>query len=141
MTVKFIVPGRPVGKGRPRVTRYGTYTPEKTKKYEELVRQCWREQSGQSFSGGIPLVARINAHFPIPKGTSKKKAAEMVGKPYLHKPDADNVAKGILDALNGKAYPDDGQVMIGGSWKWYTEGEGHTAVTIEILLEDLHERT
>lgn len=29
---------------------------------------------------------------------------------FLHKPDADNVAKSILDALNGLAYKDDSQV-------------------------------
>ena len=29
--IKLTIPGEPVAKGRPRVTRYGTYTPEKTK--------------------------------------------------------------------------------------------------------------
>ena len=29
---------------------------------------------------------------------------------YLHKPDTDNVAKVILDSLNGLAYKDDNQV-------------------------------
>lgn len=130
MAIEFTVPGRPVGKGRPRVTRYGTYTPEKTRKYEELVRRCWKEQSGETFSGGVALVADIRAYFPIPKGTSKKKAAAMAGTLYLHKPDSDNISKLVLDALNERAYPDDSCVMIGGSWKYYTDGEPHTVVTI-----------
>lgn len=29
---------------------------------------------------------------------------------YMHKPDADNIGKIILDALNGIAYADDNQV-------------------------------
>lgn len=34
-----------------------------------------------------------------------------MGEPYTHKPDADNVAKAVLDALNGLAYEDDSQVQ------------------------------
>lgn len=46
--IMFTVHGKPQGKGRPRVTSHGTYTPEKTKQYEELVRWCWRADSGKS---------------------------------------------------------------------------------------------
>jgi Holliday junction resolvase RusA-like endonuclease len=121
MAIEFIVPGRPVGKGRPRVTRYGTYTPEKTRKYEELVRRCWKEQSGETYSGGIALVADIRGNFPIPQSTSKKRRATMVGAPYPHKCDADNLAKSILDALNNVAFPDDSAVCILNVTKVYSE--------------------
>lgn len=129
-SIQFTVPGVPVGKGRPRVTRYGTYTPQKTKDYEALVRQCWQTQSGQGFAGGIPIFAKFRAFFPIPKSTSKKKAAAMEGTLHLHKPDSDNVAKAILDALNQYAYPDDSAVMIDGVYKYYTNGLPHVEVTI-----------
>ena len=66
-SIQFTVPGVPVGKGRPRVTRYGTYTPEKTRAYEEKVRLCWQTQSGKSFPAGIPLLAHITAWFSVPK--------------------------------------------------------------------------
>ena len=121
MEIKFTVPGVPVGKGRPRFTRTGhTYTPEKPATYEEKVRLCWKTQSGQGFTGGIPLKASIIAYFPIPKSTSKKKAAAMEGTFHKSRPDADNVAKSILDALNGLAYPDDSAVQIDRCWKVYT---------------------
>ena len=130
--IKFTVPGVPVGKGRPRFTRTGhTYTPEKTAAYEEKVRLCWKTQSGQAFAGGVPLKASIIAYFPIPKSTSKKKAEAMEGTFHTSRPDADNVAKSILDALNGCAYPDDSAVQIDRCWKIYTNGAPRVEVTIE----------
>ena len=129
--IKFTVPGVPVGKGRPRFTRTGhTYTPEKTAAYEEKVRRCWQTQSGQGFAGGIPLKASIIAYFPIPKSASKKKAAAMEGTFHTSRPDSDNVAKAILDALNGYLYPDDSAVQIDRCWKVYTNGAPRVEVEI-----------
>ena len=34
----FTIHAAPVGKARPRVTSHGTYTPKKTRDYEQLVR-------------------------------------------------------------------------------------------------------
>lgn len=128
--IQFTVPGRPIGKGRPRVTRYGTYTPQKTKDYEALVQRCWQTQSGVSFSGGIPLLAEITAWFPVPQSTSKKKRALMEGTYHLARPDADNLAKAILDAGNGLFYPDDSAVQIEGCCKRWTNGAPRVDVRI-----------
>lgn len=49
---------------------------------------------------------------PVPKSVSKVKREKMLSgsiKPGV-KPDLDNVAKSILDALNGIAYYDDNQI-------------------------------
>lgn len=132
MEIKFTVPGAPVGKGRPRVTRNGTFTPQKTRQYQQLVQRCWETQSGQGFSGGIPLLASITAYFPIPKSTSKKKAAAMEGAFHRSRPDADNVAKAILDALNGHAYPDDSAVQIDRCYKLYT----NAAPRVEVIIRE-----
>ena len=111
MQINFTVPGVPVGKGRPRFTRTGhTYTPEKTAAYEEKVRLCWKTQSGQGFAGGVPIRATINGYFPIPQSLSKKRRAAMIGTPHTKKCDADNLAKTILDSINGLAYVDDSAV-------------------------------
>lgn len=86
MKIEFTVPGIPVGKGRPRFTRSGhAYTPDATKAYEEKVRICWKTQSGQGFSGGIPVVADIVAYFPVPKSAGKRKSAAMEGTFHLKK--------------------------------------------------------
>lgn len=133
MEIKFTVPGIPVGKGRPRFTRSGhIYTPKKTSAYEETVRLCWKTQSGQGFSGGVPLLASIMAYFPIPKSVSKKKAAAMTGTFHKSRPDADNVAKAILDALKGHVYPDDSAVQIDRCYKIYT----NAAPRVEVIIRE-----
>lgn len=115
----FTVPGVPQGKGRPRVTRNGTFTPKKTRDYEKKVRDCYIAQGGQMFPDDTPLFANITAIFPIPSSLSKKRRALFNGKRHCKKPDADNVAKAILDALNGVAYRDDSAVsslLVGKSY-------------------------
>ena len=112
--VSFCVPGPPVGKARPRVTKAGhAYTPQKTRDYEKLVRACYESQIGTiKFVGRKPLEVLIEAEFPIPKSASKKKQAEMVDTYHVNKPDADNLAKSILDGLVGVAIEDDSAVSV-----------------------------
>lgn len=132
MKVEFTVPGIPVGKGRPRFMRNGhTYTPQKTRDYEDKVVQCWKCQSGKGFADGIPLTATVTALFTVPKSTPKKKAAAMDGTPRIKRPDADNIAKDILDALNGHAYNDDSAIAALTVWKYQTTGASRVEVIIE----------
>lgn len=116
MIIKFTVPGEPVGKGRPRVVRNGgfsrTYTPEKTASYENLVKLEFQRQGGRMLKDG-PLAMRVVAWYGIPRSASKRKQEAMVGgliRP-TKKPDCDNVAKIVADALNGLAYRDDSQMV------------------------------
>jgi len=109
-SVNFTIYGKPVPKGRPRMTRYGTaYTPKTTRSYEEKVRACYLNQGGINF-GDAPVDVMMTFCFPIPKSWSKKKREAALRAPYCKRPDADNLAKAVLDALNGVAYTDDGQV-------------------------------
>lgn len=132
----FTVPGVPQGKGRPRVTRNGTFTPKKTRDYEKKVRDCYIAQGGQMFPDDTPLFASITAIFPIPSSLSKKRRALFNGKRHCKKPDADNVAKAILDSLNGVAYRDDSAVsslIVGKSY-------GDDARVIVILADAANEK-
>ena len=112
-SLAIVIPGKPVGKGRPRFSTANgfprSYTPAKTVEYENLVRLAWMQAGHEKIEG--PIEVMIDASFSIPKGTSKKKAAEMDKKVYPHKPDCDNIAKAVLDALNGIAYDDDAQIV------------------------------
>ena len=132
-SISFFVPGTPVGKGRPRVTKWGTYTPKKTTAYEKLVLESWRKQSGKSFPAGKALRAEIVALFPVPKSCSKKRAAIMDGQYHLKRPDCDNVAKAILDSLNGFAYPDDSAVQLKIEKRYTTNAPGATVTIVEAL--------
>lgn len=132
MKYTITIPGVPVPKGRPRFTRSGhAYTPEKTTVYEETVRHCYMTQAGAMFPAGVPIFATICAWFPIPKNASKKKRAAMEGTFHLKKPDADNLCKSVLDALNGVAYADDSAVQIAVAYKRYTNAAPRLELTLD----------
>ena len=42
--------------------------------------------------------AHIVFHLPMPPSWSKKKRAEMIGRPHQAKPDIDNLGKALMDA-------------------------------------------
>lgn len=76
---------------------------------------CYRVQNGKArVTPNAAVAVTIRACFSIPKKTSKKMRALMLSSPFpvrpIKKPDADNIAKIVLDALNGLAYEDDKQV-------------------------------
>lgn len=135
MTIKFTVPGIPVGKGRPRITATHAYTPKRTKDYENLVRGCWLQQSNKRFPEGTEMEMHVDAYFPVPKSASKKKHLEMAGAYYSKKPDLDNVIKAIADALNGVAYDDDSHiVLVSGVKRFVNDGE---SPRVEITITDV----
>lgn len=107
-------------------------TPEKTVLYENLIKTCFQQKYGQKrFSDDAYVVANILAYFEPPKSISKKKRAEMLeGKIWpAKKPDSDNIAKVVLDALNGIAYHDDTQIIKLTITKAYSE-EAYLSVTL-----------
>lgn len=113
MTAHINIPGKLVSKQRPKFSRKDgiirTYTPEKTVNYENWVKMCWMQSEQEKLSGNI--IAVIVARFIIPQSYSNKKRRELNEKPCPKKPDCDNIAKSILDALNGIAYDDDAQIV------------------------------
>lgn len=115
MITTFVVEGTIRGKDRPRMnTKTGNiHTTCRTAGYEQWIRDCYRLRSGhQEIIFKNQVTATIEAYYEIPK--SKTKAAkELMRSGSLSptvKPDVDNIAKVILDALNGLAYADDKQV-------------------------------
>ena len=116
--MKFTIPGEPTGKGRPRVTKWGTHTPEKTVLYENLVKTCF---NGEVLQGELEM--NVVAYYQIAKSASKKQRELMMNlviRP-TKKPDCDNVLKIIADALNGIAYQDDSQIVRASIEKRYSD--------------------
>ena len=107
-SVSFEVWGKVRGKGRPRFARGGhAYTPKGTRDYERAIREAFENAPGrppEPFSG--PIAVCIMTYRQLPKSAPKS----VIREPDMHKPDADNVAKIVLDALNGVAWLDDAQV-------------------------------
>jgi Holliday junction resolvase RusA-like endonuclease len=116
--IKFTIPGEPTGKGRPRVTKFGTFTPEKTVSYENLIKVTY---PGKMLEGQLEI--EVQAYYSIPKSTSKKRRElMMLGEIRpTKKPDCDNVLKIIADALNKIAYNDDSQIVRAVVEKYYCE--------------------
>ena len=120
-SVAFIIPGPPVGKGRPRMAAGRMYTPAKTANYEGLV-----AHEAAVAMAGRPLLegacsCSIQIVLPIPASWSKKKqAAALAGEIYpTVKPDVDNVIKAIFDGMNGVVWKDDVQACDGQQTKRY----------------------
>lgn len=117
MGIRFEVLGEVKGKGRPRFARVGnyvkTYNDKETVSYEEHIRQSFIASGQAPFPEDTPLSVYIRADVSIPKSASKKKRDLMLtGKIRpTKKPDPDNIAKAVLDALNKVAYKDDTQVI------------------------------
>ena len=143
--IYFKLNSEPVGKGRPRVTaRRGkgndsavwahAYTPKKTRQFEEEVRFEFMANTSERmpvYEKDVPLVMKCTFAFAVPKSyTKKKRAACLSGElMHTHKPDADNVAKAVADALSGYAFADDSQIVEMILEKIYAE-ESYVEVTI-----------
>lgn len=108
-TIAFTVPGPPVPKGRPRVTRAGhAFTPKRTRDYEALVNACAkRAAEGRTFAGPVEVWAIV--WLPRPKRLMRQRDPEGT-VPCFKRPDIDNVLKAVLDGM-GALWDDDGQVQ------------------------------
>ena len=123
---EFKIPGKAQAKQRPRMGRSGiVYTPKETLVYENYVKMCYSDYAKEF--GWLPYENQVRAEIDVlvavPKSDSKaKKQAKIEGmiRPAV-KPDCDNLAKSILDSLNGLAYHDDKQVVELSVKKYYAE--------------------
>lgn len=91
MIYSITVYGDPVPKGRPRLGKHGnTYTPKRTKQYEDSIGWEWRKAQLPKLSGRLWVEIEVGeSRYPS---------------------DLDNYIKVALDALNGLAWDDDRQV-------------------------------
>lgn len=135
-TITFRVDCPPMGKERPRFAGGHSYTPKRTKEYEEKIKRAFQkavEESGITF---FPTDQRVRiecvALFGIPQSAKRKRMPDkiLVGVPCVKVPDIDNILKIVQDALNKIAYLDDRQIWEGTAKKIYSDLPG-----LEITLE------
>jgi Holliday junction resolvase RusA-like endonuclease len=133
----YTVYGEPVGKGRPRFARRGnfvsTYTPQKTKSYEDEIRMMAKAAMGASEPLETPVTVAIYIRVGIPASFSKQKRKDALSgiiKP-TKKPDLDNVAKCFLDSMNEIVYLDDKQVVNLHVTKIYAE-----TPAVEVMVKE-----
>ncbi len=114
MIYEFEVPGKVIGKGRPRLNTYTgiVYTPTKTKDYETLIEQYFLLKYPRFKILEKRVEVKIIAYFGIPKTTNKSEINEMLENNIspTKKPDIDNIVKVVLDSMNKFAFKDDNQI-------------------------------
>lgn len=102
------------GKARPRFSNGRAYTPKGTKDAELRIKTEYRYACIQAY--GALQTAPEGTSVQIEIWTTRNvlsgfRRRDGDAHDDLQKPDADNIAKLVLDALNGVAYEDDSQVV------------------------------
>jgi len=130
--VSILLPGDPRGKGRPRFRIVkpkfkpqfvSVYTDRETEDYENALKDegkaAWLPR--QPLEGA--LTCFVEAFMPIPASWSnKKRAAASAGSIFpTGKPDGDNIAKCVGDALNKIIWVDDSQIIMWQCLKLYSD--------------------
>ena len=110
-----VIPGAPIGKGRPRATKMGNhvrlYTPKRTADWERSSALIKKNEWRSAPLDNICSVSII-AVFPRPKRLLRKKDPEH-RMWHSSKPDIDNVCKSVLDSMvMAGVIRDDTQVVI-----------------------------
>lgn len=132
----FTVATTPHGKGRPRAFNSPSgirfHTDAKTTASEASIRSAYLAKFSPPEPLQGPVAVSIKASFAPPCRASRKAHDAMLRGETLpaKRPDADNIAKGVLDALNGIAWRDDAQVTRLTVVKIYAE-----AASLEITIE------
>ena len=135
MRVEICIPGVPVAQPRAKATTFGghtrLYTPDaKVRPFKEAIRILFAE-AYQGPPTEKPVIVQITAVFPRTKGMIHKKKP-MPRVPHAKKPDSDNVAKAVCDALNQIAWRDDSQCHYLIVQKFIASGDEqpHTRIVI-----------
>ena len=125
-------------KERPKFNRKTgvAYTPRKTNVFESTLRMIAQKEVEEQRSTPIDTACAVTiiVHKTIPQSWSKKKQLEYSLRPYpvTVKPDVDNCAKSVLDALNGVFYTDDRLVSELSVKKVYSENSFVTVECVEL---------
>ena len=130
MTLKneilFEVEGAPVAQGRPRFAKKNLkqrpFDPPESRHYKMLVAHTAKQHKPAELITG-PVILYIDVCKPLLKSFSKRQTEAAVRREVLPigRPDVDNYAKGIKDALNGIMYKDDSQIVELNVRKYYAE--------------------
>ena len=132
MQIEFEVLGKVKAKQSVKFANIGgfmrKYTPSDVKSYANWVKLSFMQKYPNwdiNTFNNASLMCEIDVDFLIPKSFSKSKkelAAAGIIRPTV-KPDCDNIAKNINDALNGIAFSDDKQIVSLTIRKWYSDSE------------------
>lgn len=138
MEITFSVPGKPRGGSRPRFDgrRHHAYMPKNDRDYRYEVALAAR--AANFASGPLPegkaYSVRIVASFSPTRSWSARKRQDAIAQRFSPgKPDADNIAKIVLDGITAAGvWPDDRYVReLEVEKRWAEEDEVRVCITAE----------
>ena len=141
-TIDVFVAGNPKGQPRPRAfARNGTarvYDPGTAEGWKSEVALALRGWANRHFAG--PIDVSLTFYFTRPKGHyyTSGEVSKSAPDAYIKKPDADNLAKAVLDAMTGIGFWfDDSQVTtLLVSKCWADRREPRSGARLLILAQE-----
>lgn len=134
--VRFTVPGRPVPKARPRFGQGGrVFTPAATIAAERAVASAaWQAWPREAAFSARPVEIEAVFRYAVPSSWPKHRRllALSGGLAMTSGADVDNLAKTVLDGLNGGPIIDDASVVAVSARKAWAASDG-TDVLVRIL--------
>jgi Holliday junction resolvase RusA-like endonuclease len=107
--IAFTIPAEPIAFARSGGNGSVRFTPKRQRDFMALVKlAAHKAMDGEPPLDG-PIDLKIRATYLIPMSWSKKRAA--TARWRTARPDVDNIAKIISDAMNEIVYADDAQVV------------------------------
>lgn len=110
--IHVTIPGLPHGQGRPRAVRRGAFVGVHERPEDSNWKHYAQAHYREAMAGRAPYECAVHvsifAVWPQPKATRKAERGFRIWR--VGKPDADNLAKAVLDAGNGVLWLDDAQV-------------------------------
>lgn len=130
--VNIVVPGRPVPLSRPRFANGRAYTCDKSRAAQAHIGLL----AAPRFHGDITadVFLELDFIYDVPKSWPKAKRDKAHGQALRPRyADVDNLAKQVLDGLNGIAYADDVQVvslLCSKRFAFDAHDAAHTSITV-----------
>lgn len=147
---EFEILGEIKTKQRPRAAMIGgyarVYTPKDTILYENYIKTIYQEKYPNQHFSKKPISVVINCYFKanneIQKQVESLKEKDVDNcLPCVTHKDVDNIAKIVLDSLNGVAFYDDKQITELRVFKHYTLDQEKIVVLIESTEERYYYKT
>ena len=133
-SITFVVPGVPVAQPRQRhaviAGHLRNYTPSRhpVNTFKAACQLSARQAySGPPLTG--PLVCELVFVLPRPRSAPKRTGGRLA---HCKRPDAENLAKSVLDALTGLLYDDDRQIWRLVVTKWVAAVDEQPQVEIHV---------
>lgn len=120
------IPGEPVAKGRGRIIKMGAHmgikTPDRTRRYEDIIRQnAVREWGHRHPLADVAVTITVRAYRGIAASWPRKRRDGAIAGSVrpLSRPDLDNYLKSAMDGLIGVVLADDSIVVELAARKFY----------------------